>query len=99
MISDEVKVRGKSKKAVNDELVRFGFKKFATKKKKATAGPTEDDVDGEDDFEDKEEKDDSASYDYLLRLAIWTLTREKADQLRKMRDDKRAELDVVLGTL
>jgi hypothetical protein len=47
VITDEVKVRGKAKKAVNDELVRCGFKKFAAKKKKATAGPSEDDVDGE----------------------------------------------------
>ncbi len=101
VITDEVKVRGKNKKAVNDELVRCGFKKFAAKKKKASAGAKEDDVDGDvEDFlnDDKEEAADSANYDYLLRMAIWTLTREKADALRKQRDDKRAELDVVLAT-
>lgn len=40
----------------------------------------------------------AAGYDYLLRMAIWTLTKEKADALRKQRDEKRAELDIVLRT-
>lgn len=34
----------------------------------------------------------------MLRMAIWSLTKEKADSLRKLRDEKRGELDVVLRT-
>ncbi|KAK7605404.1 hypothetical protein V9T40_007262 [Parthenolecanium corni] len=48
-----------------------------------------------------EDKDATATngpetdYDYLLDMALWSLTREKQNQLLKKRNEKKAELEVL----
>lgn len=37
----------------------------------------------------------AADYDYLLGMSLWSLTREKKEELLKKRDDKRAELAAI----
>jgi DNA topoisomerase-2 len=39
-----------------------------------------------------EDSDLAGQYDYLLGMTMWTLTKEKKDELLKKRDDKLAEL-------
>jgi DNA topoisomerase-2 len=100
VIADSCKVRGKSKKLVNTELQRCGFKKFCLKKKKNNnSNDDEADFDEEEMFGDADSKDkeNDVTYDYLLRMPIYSLTKEKADNLRKQRDAKRAELDEILA--
>ncbi|XP_067144002.1 DNA topoisomerase 2-alpha-like [Centruroides vittatus] len=46
--------------------------------------------------EDDDESDSSGpDYDYLLGMNLWSLTRERKDELLKKRDDKRAELEAL----
>ncbi|XP_023226762.1 DNA topoisomerase 2-alpha-like isoform X2 [Centruroides sculpturatus] len=53
-------------------------------------------TDNEETNEDDEERDSSGpDYDYLLGMNLWSLTRERKDELLKKRDDKRAELEAL----
>lgn len=49
--------------------------------------------------EEGEHKPESlySMYDYLLGMAIWSLTRERYEKLLKQRDDKEDELNTLLG--
>jgi DNA topoisomerase-2 len=42
-----------------------------------------------------EESDLEGHYDYLLGMTMWTLTKEKKDELLKKRDDKLTELKIL----
>ena len=42
-----------------------------------------------------EDTDLAGQYDYLLGMTMWTLTKEKKDELLKKRDDKLAELKIL----
>jgi len=44
-----------------------------------------------------EDTDLAGQYDYLLGMTMWTLTKEKKDELLKKRDDKLAELKTLQG--
>jgi DNA topoisomerase-2 len=44
-----------------------------------------------------EDSDLAGQYDYLLGMTMWTLTKEKKDELLKKRDDKLAELAALQG--
>lgn len=59
------------------------------------------DDNGETEEEDDEEEDVavlSKGYDYLLGMKIWSLTFEKAEELRRQLADKTQELDVLAAT-
>ena len=44
---------------------------------------------------DVEEDAKDSDYDYLLGMAMWSLTAEKKEELLKKKDDKHKELDEV----
>jgi hypothetical protein len=44
-----------------------------------------------------EDTDVAGQYDYLLGMTMWTLTKERKDELLKKRDDKLAELKILQG--
>ena len=69
IISKELVVSGKRKAALVTELRSLGFKAFSKSKKK-------DDVEAEPALEEEEEGL-ASDYDYLLGMAIWSLTAEK----------------------
>ena len=105
VINDTIHVRGRVKKAIVAELEKEGFKRFILK---AANKQEEENDDREiEEGKGKEEQDNelksreeggAAGYDYLLRMAIWSLTKERADQLRRLRDSKFNELEKVRST-
>ena len=48
---------------------------------------------------DVEEDAKDSDYDYLLGMAMWSLTAEKKEELLKKKDDKHKELDEVLNCI
>jgi DNA topoisomerase-2 len=44
-----------------------------------------------------EDSDQAGQYDYLLGMTMWTLTKERKDELLKKRDDKLQELKILQG--
>ena len=71
VIKGEVKVNNVKRNIIIARLEELGFDKFATKSKSPKSATPSDDSDND------EEKSDGASYDYLLRMPIWSLTKEK----------------------
>jgi hypothetical protein len=55
------------------------------------------DEDHSDEDSDLEEDAKDSDYDYLLGMAMWSLTAEKKEELLKKKDDKHKELDEVLN--
>ncbi|KAK4533859.1 hypothetical protein CCYA_CCYA19G4741 [Cyanidiococcus yangmingshanensis] len=41
---------------------------------------------------------DSSGYDYLLSMPLWSLTKERVDELRRQRDEKASELERMRAT-
>ena len=86
-------VSNRKKEELLKELKSTSFKAFFDKKAKK-----------EDDDDDDDEADQVQSttnldkgYDYLLSMKIWSLTMEKVQALTAQRDEKKAELDLLLG--
>ena len=86
VIDGSIKITKRKRKELLQELASKGFDQFQKKHK------TE--VDENDEILD----DDLAKgYDYLLSMALWSLTAEKVEQLLSQRDGKRAELETLQG--
>lgn len=110
MIIDKKLVVSNRKRAdLVDQLAELNFPKFgkdgipvyATSEEEKTA--TELEILAEQDPELAEVKEDdavnkpeAANYDYLLGMAIWSLTRERYEKLLKERDNKEEELTELL---
>lgn len=95
MIIDGDLVVSKKKKAVLvNELKSHGFKAFPKVSDAVKAGESEPAA------EDGEEQDDSEvlsnGYDYLLGMAIWSLTQERVEKLRQQIGDKEMEIDTLI---
>ncbi|KAF2116306.1 DNA topoisomerase [Lophiotrema nucula] len=95
MIIDGKLVVSKKKKAVLvAELQKLGFKPFPKVSDAKNAGELEDAQ--EDDEEDGEQGVGANDYDYLLGMAIWSLTQERVEKLRKQIGEKEYEIDALL---
>ncbi|XP_059098598.1 DNA topoisomerase 2-alpha-like [Tigriopus californicus] len=81
-------VENKKRKAMIDELHRKGFDSDPVKKWKIAQKL--DDVAESDSEEDQDGGD--LDYDYLLGMAMWSLTKERKDDLLKKKDEKHQEL-------
>jgi len=86
-------VENKKKKVMVEELQRRGFDSDPVKKWKK--GQDQDEVDAEDDSEDEDALDTGLDYDYLLGMPMWSLTKERKDDLIKKKEDKHHELKVL----
>ena len=53
------------------------------------------DQDDESQVEEEDEKDSASHYDYLLGMTMWSLTKEKKDELLKKRDEKLQEVKIL----
>ena len=79
IVSKELVVSGRKKVDIVAELRKKDFKPFPKTSKAKAAGETEDVVE-EDDDDEKDENAVSHDYDYLLNMAISSLTKERVRQ-------------------
>jgi DNA topoisomerase II len=94
MIIDGKLVVSKKKKAVLiAELKQLKFKAFAKVAQAAKAGEDVPVVEEEDDGD--EPVTDASSYDYLLGMAIWSLTEERVAKLNRQIKEKEDEMKVL----
>lgn len=80
-------VENKKRKAMIDELHRKGFDSDPVKKWKIAQKLNE-----ASDSDSEEGHDGDLDYDYLLGMAMWSLTKERKDDLLKKKDEKHQEL-------
>ncbi|KAG1746828.1 DNA topoisomerase [Suillus lakei] len=101
IVDKELVVSNRKKNDLMAELRRLKFRPFpkVPKAKAKAVGEMEDVVQSEDEDDEAEEtvKDaGTTDYDYLLGMAIWSLTREKIEKLLQQAADKDAELLALL---
>jgi DNA topoisomerase-2 len=99
MIIDGKLVVSKKKKSVLvDELRKLGFNPFPKKADAKKAGEKEAFVEEAEGENENEEEDGGSArdYDYLLGMAIWSLTQERVDKLLKQIGDKELEIDALI---
>lgn len=77
IISKELVVSNKKKADIESELRSLKFKPFPKSKQAKEAGETEPTLEEED-----EDGGQAGDYDYLLGMAIWSLTKEKVRRRR-----------------
>ncbi|KAF2739643.1 type II DNA topoisomerase [Polyplosphaeria fusca] len=95
MIIDGKLIVSKKKKAVLvAELQKLGFKPFPKVANAKRAGEVEDVV--EEDDTEAEVVAGSNDYDYLLGMAIWSLTQERVEKLQRQIGDKEEEIDALI---
>ncbi|WRT66491.1 uncharacterized protein IL334_003450 [Kwoniella shivajii] len=85
IIAKELSVNNKKKTVIVDELRALKFRPFPKKAKAQESGETEAAL-------DEEDEGMASDFDYLLGMAIWSLTVEKVNKLLAERDSKEAEL-------
>ncbi|KAJ9667630.1 DNA topoisomerase 2 [Coniosporium apollinis] len=97
IIDNKLVVSKKKKAALVSELQRLDFKPFPKVVDARKEGEFEPVVEDEEDEESDQAVEASASaYDYLLGMAIWSLTQERVDRLLKQIGDKEMEIDVLI---
>ena len=78
IVNKELVVSNRKKADIVAELRKLDFRPFSKVSKAKKAGETEELVEIDDENEDEEEGKDT-DYDYLLGMAIWSLTKEKVN--------------------
>ncbi|XP_054285713.1 DNA topoisomerase 2-like [Macrosteles quadrilineatus] len=92
-------IENKKKKAMIEELVKKGYdsdpvKGWKLKQDREALLEEKEPADSQD--EESEASDDKGpDYDYLLGMTMWSLTKEKKDELLRKRDEKQTELRVL----
>ncbi|KAK2757563.1 DNA topoisomerase 2 [Arachnomyces sp. PD_36] len=95
IIDGKLVISKKKKKDLIVELKQKGFKAFPKVADAVQAGetaPAAEDEEGEE--EDLEIE--SSSYDYLLGMALWSLTQERVEKLRRQIGDREMEVDALI---
>lgn len=90
-------IENKKKKVMVEELKKKNYdpdpvKAWKLKQNKDEALVEQMDDEEEESSQPDEESDLAGQYDYLLGMTMWTLTKEKKDELLKKRDEKLVEL-------
>lgn len=97
IIDNKLIVSKKKKSALVTELQKLGFKRFPkvadAKKEGEFEAVVEDD--NADDADDVDTAAGASDYDYLLGMAIWSLTQERVEKLRMQIGDKEEEITVL----
>ncbi|KAJ9575916.1 hypothetical protein L9F63_007228, partial [Diploptera punctata] len=93
-------VENKKKKEMIEELKRRGYdadpvKDWKMKQNKEEALTEMMDQDSNSQLEDEEADGVANPYNYLLGMSMWSLTKEKKDELLKNRDEKLQELKIL----
>ncbi|KAJ8497151.1 hypothetical protein ONZ51_g645 [Trametes cubensis] len=92
IVDRELVVSNRKKADIVAELRKKQFRPFPKASKAKAAGETEDVVEDE----DAESEGELSDYDYLLGMAIWSLTKEKIEKLLQQAKGKEAELLTLL---
>eukprot|EP00667_Euglena_gracilis_P000253 EG_transcript_253 len=104
VVEGQLIIMKKEQKVVLNELKQRGYKGFPPEQSKLVAKGAKDYEEMERDGEEEEEgiavgtSGPAADYQYLLGMKLWSLTRERIEQLRKKLADKEAEFNVLLHT-
>ncbi|QIW97661.1 hypothetical protein AMS68_003179 [Peltaster fructicola] len=94
IIDNKLTVSKKKKAVLVAELQKLGFTRFPKVLSAKKAGESEDVV--EENEEDESDADAGANdFDYLLGMAIWSLTQERVEKLLRQIGDKETEIDAL----
>ncbi|KAA8649678.1 DNA topoisomerase 2 [Aspergillus tanneri] len=96
IIDGELVVSKKKKNVLVTELKEKGFTPFPKVKDAVKAGETESVLEEEESEGAEDTEILSNSYDYLLGMAIWSLTQERVERLRRQIGDKEIEIDALI---
>ncbi|XP_046659381.1 DNA topoisomerase 2-like isoform X2 [Homalodisca vitripennis] len=91
-------IENKKKKAMIEELVKKGYDSDpvkAWKLKQDREAVLEEQGDDSQEEVEEEESTKGPDYDYLLGMTMWSLTKEKKDELLRKRDEKQTELRIL----
>ena len=91
----ELVVSNRKRTELLAELSERGYDLYPRDEKKAETD--EDDIDDEVE-ESASDADLAKGYEYLLGMKIWSLTFERAEELRRQRAEKAGEVDILEGT-
>ncbi|KAI5885142.1 type II DNA topoisomerase [Schizophyllum commune H4-8] len=96
IVDRQLIVSNRKKVDIVADLRKHDFRPFPKIAKAKEAGEDEPTVEQEEE-EEEDIDDDKNAYDYLLNMAIHSLTREKIERLRKQSQDKEEELNTLLA--
>ncbi|KAH0838728.1 DNA topoisomerase II [Lanmaoa asiatica] len=96
IIEKELVVSNRKKVDIMADLRKLKFRPFPKVAKAKAVGETEEVVNADEDEGAAEDVPGSTDYDYLLGMAIWSLTKEKIEKLLQQAADKEAELLMLL---
>ncbi|WFD27084.1 DNA topoisomerase (ATP-hydrolyzing) [Malassezia nana] len=98
IIAKELSVSNKKKADIVQQLSELQFQRFpkVAAKARSVAEVAEED-EGEDALDDGDPSSHITDYDYLLGMAIYSLTKERVDRLIKERDEAETQLKILLG--
>ncbi|XP_075742142.1 uncharacterized protein LOC142795288 [Rhipicephalus microplus] len=98
-IDNLIKIENRRRKEMILTLRERGYDPDPIAEWKKQQTQQEDKQDSQDDEEDEDKDEDkdggSASYNYLLGMPLWSLTRERKEDLLSKRDQKRAEVETL----
>ncbi|KAF2099707.1 type II DNA topoisomerase [Rhizodiscina lignyota] len=96
IIDGSLIVSKRKKKDLVAELKKLNFRPFPKVADARKEGEFENVVENEDSEESEETAVGANDYDYLLGMAIWSLTQERVDKLLKQIGDKETEIDMLI---
>ncbi|KAI6011667.1 DNA topoisomerase II [Pisolithus microcarpus] len=96
IVDKELVVSNRKKADIVADLRKLKFRPFPKVSKAKAAGETEEVVNQDEDAAEAGEAAGSTDYDYLLGMAIWSLTKEKIEKLLQQAAEKEAELLALL---
>ena len=94
IVDGQLKIGKKAKSVLISELKDKKFVPFPKVKDAQAAGEKE--LVMEDNDDDVEKDAEAGAYDYLLGMAIWSLTLERVQKLQKQIGEKQAEIDALI---
>ncbi|KAI9591804.1 DNA topoisomerase [Syncephalis fuscata] len=97
IIQGKLIVQNRKRNVILDDLRKRGYTAFPKHVEAKMAGTTDaGNSDNDDDDDNNSGSGKDHGYDYLLSMAIWTLTEEKVEKLKKDLAEKQRELDLLL---
>ncbi|CBX94403.1 DNA topoisomerase 2 [Plenodomus lingam] len=96
IIDGKLVVSKKKKLALVQELKKLGFTPIPKVDDAKKAGEIDDVQEDEEDTDETEAGASASDYDYLLGMAIWSLTQERVEKLLKQIGEKEEEIDTLI---
>lgn len=97
IIDGKLVVSKKKKSALVNELNKLGFKRFPKIVDAKKSGEFEEVVEQDEDSDDAETVAGANDFDYLLGMAIWSLTQERVEKLLNQIGEKEEEITILTG--